>query len=281
MVYHHVHVFGMKKVITAMKQIKPKLYINNVLVPAIEINDSFIYLGRHFDFSMSDLPHQNQITEKTKSLLNLVTNLPLHPKNKLKIYHRYILSKISWDMTVTDISQTWYKNNIDNFVMSHIRSWFEIPISGTLEILTLDRSYYGLNLIKPSSRAFQLRTNFRKVISQSSNSDIKKIHEITKEQCNIQYDEYKNSRDTVRAIKSKSKEHLSNLTTQGLVINAIWNFSWKKVNKFWHKSLDRLPSNIYSFVLRYLNNTLANRSNTVKWETSQISSCLHCGGNET
>ena len=199
------HSFGMKKVITATKQIKPKLYINNVLVPVIEINDSFIYLGRHFDFSMSDLPHQKQITEKTKSLLNLVTNLPLHPKNKLKIYHRYILSNISWDMTVTDISQTWYKNNIDNFVMSHIRSWFEIPISGTLEILTLDRSYYGLNLIKPSTRAFQLKTNFRKVISQSSNSDIKKIHEITKEQCNIQYDEYKNSRDAVRAIKSKSK----------------------------------------------------------------------------
>ena len=275
------HSFGMKKVLTTSKQIKPKLYINNSLIPSIEINEAFVYLGRHFDFSMSDLHHKENILDKTKTFINTINNLPLHPKNKLKIYHRYVLSKISWDMTVSDISQTWYKNNVDNFIMSQVRSWFEIPISCTMEIFTLSRSKYGVNLIKPSARAFQLKTNFRKVLSQSKNEDIKQLHEITRDQCNIQYDQYKSSRDAIKAIKLRSEEHVINLTTQGLVVKAIWNLSWKKANNFWHKALDILPRNIYSFVLRYLNNTLANGSNTIKWRTSETSLCRHCGENET
>ena len=35
------HSFGMKKVGSSAKQYKPKLYINNELIPAIEINESF------------------------------------------------------------------------------------------------------------------------------------------------------------------------------------------------------------------------------------------------
>ena len=44
------HSFGMKKVGSSSRQYKPKLYINNELIPAIDINQSsFKYLGRHFD----------------------------------------------------------------------------------------------------------------------------------------------------------------------------------------------------------------------------------------
>ena len=38
--------------------------------------------------------------------MEIISALPLHPKNKLLIYQRYVLSKVSWDLTVTNISIT-------------------------------------------------------------------------------------------------------------------------------------------------------------------------------
>ena len=57
----------------------------------------------------------------------------------------------------------------------------------------------------------------------------------------------------------------STFTTQGLVIKAISGYADKKNTTTWHKALSTLPTSIYSFVIRYLNNTLANNTNLSKW----------------
>ena len=56
------------------------------------------------------------------------------PRNKLLIYHRYVLGKIYWHLTVTNISVTWVKENLDNMVQNYVRSWLELPVSETLKI---------------------------------------------------------------------------------------------------------------------------------------------------
>ena len=48
------HSFGICKKGTTSTQYKPKLYLDNALVPPVKLDDSFTYLGRHFDFKMSD-----------------------------------------------------------------------------------------------------------------------------------------------------------------------------------------------------------------------------------
>ena len=275
------HTFGIKKVNTAAKQIKPKLYINNKIIPPIESGDSFIYLGRYFNFSMSDKDHETSILNKINDNMAIIDKLPLHPKNKLKIYHRYLLSKISWDLTVAEITQTWLKNNVDNIISSYIRSWLEIPISGNLDGISLGKSKFGFNFIKVSSRAHQCQTTFRNKIAASPNTDIRTIHEKTRHKCNIQYDQYKSTRDVIKNIRMGSENRISQMKTQGLVMKSIWEHSWSKSTNYWHKAVSRLPKNIYSFVTRYLNNTLANGTNTLKWRTSQTSTCGVCGGNET
>ena len=115
------HSFGMKKVGSSSRQYKPKLYINNELIPAIEINESFKYLGRHFDYSMSNQEHRDNLCDTVDELLKDIDSLPLHPRNKLLIYHCYLLSKISWDLTIADISMTWIKQTLDNKVSDYIR----------------------------------------------------------------------------------------------------------------------------------------------------------------
>ena len=51
------HTFGMKKNNTKSIQYSPKVYINNVLVKSLKEEESFLYLGRYFDFNMSDQEH--------------------------------------------------------------------------------------------------------------------------------------------------------------------------------------------------------------------------------
>ena len=52
--------FGIKKAITKSIQFLPKLIINNRLIPKINIGESFQYLGRYFDFEMSNNNHKEK-----------------------------------------------------------------------------------------------------------------------------------------------------------------------------------------------------------------------------
>ena len=133
------HAFGMRKVKTASKQILPKLFLQNTLIPPVKINESFLYLGKHFDFEMSSEKHKTSLTDKFKEMMNTIDQLPLHPKNKMNIYSRYILPKLSWDLTISDITVTWVKQVLDPILKSYIRQWLEIPISGTLDVLSLSK----------------------------------------------------------------------------------------------------------------------------------------------
>ena len=123
------HSFGIRKVSSIAKQIQPKRYLNNEYIKPVKTGESFLYLGRYFDFEMSSNDH--------KTFLTSIDKLPLHPKNKLLIYQRYILSKLSQHLTVAGLNITWVKQNLDNVVNSYIRSWLEIQVSGTLNIVTL------------------------------------------------------------------------------------------------------------------------------------------------
>ena len=146
------HSFGMKKLGSSSRQYKPKLYINNELIPAIDINESFKYLGRHFDYSMSNQAYKDNLCDTVDDLLKDIDSLPLHPRNKLLIYHRYLLSKISWDLTIADISMTWIKQTLDNKVSDYIRQWLEMPVSGTLDVISLSKQKCGLGFVNVSSR---------------------------------------------------------------------------------------------------------------------------------
>ena len=63
---------------------------------------------------MSDDKHKRELIETITDQIEITDKLPFHPKNKLKLYQEWTLSKVSWHLTVTKISNIWRKNNIDN-----------------------------------------------------------------------------------------------------------------------------------------------------------------------
>ncbi len=139
--------FGIKKALTKSVQYLPKLNINNSLIPAIELGKSFCYLGRYFDFEMSNNEHKSELISNLTKLITDIDLKPLHPKNKIVLYSRYVLSKLSWHLTVADLSKTWISETLDPIVNQYIRKWLEIPISGTLSNVYLTRNKFRLNII--------------------------------------------------------------------------------------------------------------------------------------
>ena len=180
------------------------------------------------------------------------------------------------------MSTTWIKENLDNIVSIYMRSWWEIPVNGTQKIITLSKSKYGLNFINISTRFTQCQATFRNALKNSSNKNNNKLHQVTKKGTNIQADSYLSTRDAVKKIRSRTETQIKEeLTTQSLVIKAIWELGCTKYNTPWCKVLDSLSRNLYSFVIRYLSNCLANGTNTVKWGIATSAKCLFCNENQT
>ena len=200
--------FGIQKHSTKSIQYKPKLLINNKLVPRIEIGESFRYLGRYFDFNMSDEKHKSELYELFNSTISKIDELPLNPQNKILLYSRYLFSKISWDLTVSDISKTWICETLDSRTTTYLRKWLEIPISATLSNVFLLQNKFGLNVILPSTKFTECQTVSRSTLKLSLNDDMKNLWSITSTNKNMQYDIYQNTKDVLKAFRNEKELRL-------------------------------------------------------------------------
>ena len=147
--------FGIWKLCTKSVQYLPKPLINGVLIPCVEMGESFRYLGRFFDFNMSNNQHMSELSSLVQDLMNDIDIKPLHPKHKL-LYSRYVLSKLPWHFTIANISKTSITKHLDSVVNGYTRKWLGIPISGTLSNVFLERNIKKnifvlpvLNLLSP------------------------------------------------------------------------------------------------------------------------------------
>ena len=163
------------KCVTSSVQFLPKLTLNNSLVPIVESDKSFKYLGRYFNFNMDHNDHMSTLLSTIKDLTITTDNLPCHPKYKLLLYHQFVLSKLSWHLTIADLSKTWVVDNLDNIITSYVRKWLELPISATISSLILNKSRYGINLVLPSTKFIECQTVICNALKSSPNLDIKNL----------------------------------------------------------------------------------------------------------
>ena len=104
--------FGIKKTLSKSIQYLPKLFINSNVIPTTNIGDSFSYLGRYFDFGMSNNKHKSKLISLFNDLMSDVDFKPLHPKHELKLYSQYVLSKLSWQHISIILLRTFYSLDI-------------------------------------------------------------------------------------------------------------------------------------------------------------------------
>ena len=211
-----------------------------------------------------------------------INNLPLHPKNKTALYSRYLLPKLSWHLIISDLSKTWVMQLLDSLCNQYIRDWLEIPLSGRLDIVNLAKSKFGLKVIPVSTKFTQCQVTIRNCLKLSVNKNIRYIHEATSYGTNVQYDKYNNTREVLRDMRATTTDHITtNLTSQGLIIRAIWEAVMPAYKSLWLSTFHKMHKNIFNFCIRYLNNTLATKKNMLMWKKSASAQCSACSATQT
>ena len=274
--------FGIKKALTKSIQYLPKLLINKQLIPKINIGEAFQYLGRYFSFNMSDEHRKSELISLVEELMADIDSKPLHPKNKILLYRRYLLSKLSWHFTVSSVSKTWVTENIDYKVNSYIRKWLDIPISGTLSTVYLTRNKFGLSICPPTVKFIQCQTVLRQALKTSQNEAINELWKATSNSKNIQYDVYNSTKQVLKDFRSGQEDKVhTQLTCQGSFFTNITKFSLSQHTKIWSACQSNLPKNIFNSTVRYINNSLPTRQNLARWGLSPTSDCSRCLAPET
>ena len=82
--------FGIRKSSSASMQYLPKLFINQVTVPTVNIGKSFKYLGRFFNFSMDNFDHLSEVLQLVTDLMRKLDDVPCHPKNIFNFIVKYV-----------------------------------------------------------------------------------------------------------------------------------------------------------------------------------------------
>ena len=92
------------------------------------------------------------------------------------MYQRYVLSKLSWNLTIADIGITWVNQFLDIIFNQYVRSWLEIPIAGTVDIIQLSKRKFGIYYVMVSTRFTQYQTVIRNNPRKSSNNDVVRVY---------------------------------------------------------------------------------------------------------
>ena len=260
--------FGIRKLCTKSVQYLPKLLINGVLIPCVENGNGWIFslLGRFFDFNTSNNQHMSELSSLAQDLMNDVDIKPLHPKHKLLLYSRYVLSKLFCHFTLANISKTWITELLDSVVNGYIRKWPDIPISGTLSNVFLECNKFVLNICPPSIKFTQCQTVLWNSLKESPNDSLKDLWKSSSCHTNIQYDVYKSTKEVLKDFHSNQEDKLQHhLTSQGFFFSNVIKYSLSSVNSAWSEAQSHLPKNIYNFTIRY--GTLTTPSLHVKTRT--------------
>ena len=70
---------------------------------------------------MDNKDHKDFLISNLHALLKKIETLNIHPRNKLLLNNRYLLSKISWHLAVADLGKTWISENLDNIVAKYFQ----------------------------------------------------------------------------------------------------------------------------------------------------------------
>ena len=126
-----------------------------------------------------------------------------------------------------------------------------------------------------------VQVTFRNKLRKSRNHNVLEIYKSTRN-INIQYDQFNSTLEALKHIHSSAVScKMEKLTTQSLVVKSMCEFVDGRFINQWSNVIRHLPRNIFSFTIRYLNNTLANGTNVIKWGITNSSTCIFCDQQQT
>ena len=98
--------FRIKKNGKQSTQFRPYLKVSNGMIPAVKLNNSFVYLGKEFCYNTSCENVKCDLVKRPSDYLEKIDILSLYPKHKINILTKLVYSKLRWDLTIYHFPET-------------------------------------------------------------------------------------------------------------------------------------------------------------------------------
>ena len=169
----------MKKSATRSTQYYPNIIVNRQRIPPIELEKSFIYLGKQFNFRMNIDNIKEQLIEDNTNYITTIDRLPLTSLNKISVVQQYVYSKYRWIFSIYELTETWVSVNIDSLIGKYVRKWFQLPISANIQHLSFPTRKLGINFSFAKTIYQKCKLSVRRILRQSKNVEIQKLYALT------------------------------------------------------------------------------------------------------
>ena len=274
------------------------ILVNRERVPPVNIDDSFVYLGKLFNFGNNIDSIKLHLKDLALSYITTIDRLPLTTQNKLSIVQQYVFSKFRWQFSIYELSETWIHQNIDNIISKYVRKWCQLPACANVEHLSLTLQKLGLDFKFAASLYQQCKLTIRRILSQSQNNEIRRLYSLTSPQ-NIRTDSLINQvsrchpdlekkqlsarivRDSNKITREEVWNKFMNLKEQNIIIKHIISACQVMTINMWQALAKKLPSNIFNFSRRALTFCLPNNSNLYRWKCIDNDQCVWCKKSQT
>ena len=157
-------------------QYKPLLQVNNQRIPPVELDESFKYLAKEFNYKMSTQHKEKDFTDELSKYLTKLDSAPLHQRQKITVINRYVTSKIRRPLTIYSFSKkTWIKQTLDSLTLRYVRKWLYFHPGANTSLLRLPLKKIGLALTLPSDLYNKCKLTPRRILKCFRNADIKRL----------------------------------------------------------------------------------------------------------
>ena len=276
----------------------PGLTIGSVHIPHPQ-QQPIKFLGMPFTATLSAEHHRNALVSKTESLMQKIDGAPLSGKQKVKIYRYAMPVKMSWDLKLYQLPQSFIQRSLDPVCTRFLKKWLRLPQCANPSVLFLEPAKGGLGL--PSMATFHLALSAGKLarLTHSRDPVVSRLAtKSTKHQSDMNFRPAKavleagsgNTRLTVPQLKQKvckqirdedSQMRLNDihrLDVQGRFLRIMGSFC---PTDYWSRAVWSLPARPMSFAVNSAQDTLPHNSNLVRWKRPVSPWCPLCGGLQT
>ena len=95
---------------------------------------------------MSNDHIKSQLVSTIEQYFQITDRLPFHPLQKIEICQRFIFSKLKWQLSICNLTETWVAETLDNKFLKFYRRWLQIPVSGNISHFSLPCSKLALEI---------------------------------------------------------------------------------------------------------------------------------------
>ena len=94
----------------------PYIIVQRDRIPPVELNESFIYLGKQFNFGLNIENIKTGAIDDMTKYVRIIDRLPLTLLNKISTVQIYVFNKLRWRFSIYYLTVTWVEKNINKII---------------------------------------------------------------------------------------------------------------------------------------------------------------------